>query len=270
MLCEIGDLSVYYTERGAGPPLLLVHGTGADALVWEDMLPDLAGRRRVIALDLRGFGQTVRPSTPRLSYDVWVEDLRRFLDALGLGPVAFAGWSLGGALGLAFALRYPASVAQLVLIGTPSPGRPPTNRAGFDERLRLAEAGASIEEIVEKTFAFSEEAFSPHTRATNPAAVEKMRQTLLRNDPRAYGEMVAANRDKPDISRRLGEIRAPTLVIVGDADARTPVEMSEDINAAIEDSYLKIIPRCGHFYAFEQPALTSRIISAFLDRCGDR
>jgi 3-oxoadipate enol-lactonase len=82
--------------------------------------------------------------------------------------------------------------------------------------------------------------------------------------------MVEANRSKPDISGRLAEIAAPTLIIVGDADARTPVEMAGDLNAAITDSYLKILPRCGHFYPYEQPELTSRILVAFVNRCGDR
>ena len=268
MFADLGDVKLHYTVQGAGRPVLLVHGMGADAQVWEEMVPYLAAHFRVFAVDLRGFGRTVRPPAPRLSYDLWVDDLRRFLQALALGPVAFVGWSLGGAVGLSFVLRHPGAVAQLVLIGAPSPLRPPSDRSGFDERLRLAGAGAPIEEIVEKTFAFTEAAYSPHTRATNPAAVDKMRATLGRNDPRAYAEMVEANRAKPDISGRLGEIAAPTLVIVGDADGRTPLAMSEDLNAAIADSYLKIVPRCGHYYPYEQPELTSRVVVGFLRRCG--
>jgi 3-oxoadipate enol-lactonase len=268
MLADVGDIKVYYTAHGAGHPVLLVHGIGADAHVWEEMVPSLARHFRVHAVDLRGFGQTVRPPLPRLSYDLWVEDLRSFLDALEVGPVAFVGWSLGGAVGLNFVLRYPRAVSHLVLIGTPSPLRPPSDRSGFDERLRLAQAGAPISEIVEKTFAFTESAFSPHTRATNRGALEKMRATLLRNNPHAYAEMVEANRAKPDISARLGEITVPTLLIVGDADARTPIAMSQDLNMAIEDSCLKILPQCGHYYSFEQPEATSRAIVTFLQRCG--
>lgn len=268
MFADLDDVKLYYTAEGAGRPVVLVHGIGADAHSWEDMVPHLAQHFTVFAVDLRGFGRTVRPGAPRLSYDVWVDDLGRFVQALRLEPVAFVGWSLGGAVGLNFALRYPRAVAQLVLIGTPSPLRPPSDRSGFDERLRLAQAGAPIEEIVEKTFAFTHNAFSPHTRTTNPAAVEKMRATLLRSDPGAYAEMVEANRGKPDISARLGEITAPTLVIVGDADVRTPVEMSEDLNKAITDSYLKILPRCGHYYPYEQPDPTSRAVVRFLQRCG--
>jgi pimeloyl-ACP methyl ester carboxylesterase len=270
MLADIGDLRVYYTVAGTGPPVVLVHGIGADAHVWDEVVPPLAKRFRVYALDLRGFGRTVRPPLPRLSYDLWVDDVRGFVDRVAGGPASLVGWSLGGAVGLNVGLRHPQVLRTLVLIGTPSPLRPPTDRSGFNERLRLAEAGAPIEEIVDKTFEFTEAAYSPHTRATNPAAVDRMRQTLLRNDPRAYAEMVEANRARPDISARLAEIRVPTLVLVGEDDARTPVEMSEDLNRSIPDSYLKILPGCGHFYPYEQPEETSRIIVDFLERCGPR
>jgi len=264
MFADVGDIRIRYEMAGAGPPLVLVHGIGADALVWEGMLSALGERFSVYALDLRGFGQTIRPAQSRLSYPLWVEDVRRFVETLGLRSASFVGWSLGATILLNLALRDTAMVRHLVLIGAPSPSRPPSDRSGFNERLRLAQAGASIEEIVEKTFYFSEQAFSPHTLEHNPLAVEKMRQTLLRNDPASYAEMVEANRTRTDIADRIQTIACPTLLIVGDSDARTPVAMSEDLNRSIGPSYLKILPRCGHFYSFEQPEATANHILRFL------
>ena len=163
-----------------------------------------------------------------------------------------------------FALRYPDMTSHLVLIGSgsPFPTATPMDRSGFETRRRLAEGGASIEEIVEKTFEFSLGAYSPYSVQHKPDAVEKLRQTLLRNDPKSYADVIKATH--ADIGPKLGEIKCPTLILVGDTDARTPVEMSEGLNRAIPNSYMKIIENCGHFYGFEQPEETCRVTINFL------
>lgn len=264
MFSDIGAIKLHYDVNGEGNPLILVHGSGADAKSWEEMIPHLAKHFKVYAIDLRGAGKTFRSIHPPLSFDLWAEDLHRFMDNLGLSSASLAGWSLGGVVILNFAMYYPKMVSHLILIGTPSPLRQLTDRSGFDERVRLAESGASIEEIVDKTFEFSKNAFSPYTLQNKPQAVEKMRQTLLRNDPKSYVEIVKTMKDLPKLAPKLGSIKCPTLILVGDADARTPVEMSEDLNKAIVNSYMKIIPECGHFYVYEQPELTSQIMINFL------
>ena len=263
MFREIGDLRVHYDVRGDGDALMLVHGGGADSQTWEEMVPHLAGEYNVYTFDLRGFGRTVRPPDPKVSLDLWAEDVYRFMASFGLKKASFAGWSLGGAVILNLAARQPNAVSKLILIGTPSPLRP-LDRSGFDRRQKMAESGASIEEIVEETFEFTKNAFSPHTLKNNPNAVEKIRQALLRNEPSDYSEMVKVIGTIPELAPKLGSIKHPTLIIVGDADARTPVEMANDLHKAIEQSYVKTIPRCGHFYGYEQPELTSRAIIDFL------
>ena len=163
-----------------------------------------------------------------------------------------------------FALRYSRMVNQLVLIGSgsPFPTSTPMDRSGFETRRKLAEEGASIEEIVEKTFEFSKGAYSPYVIENKPTALEKLRLTLLRNDPKSYADVIKAARS--DFGPKLGEIEEPTLIIVGEDDARTPVEMSEGLNKAIPNSYMKILRNCGHFYGFEQPEETCRVMVNFL------
>ena len=128
----------------------------------------------------------------------------------------------------------------------------------------LIESGATAEESVAKTFEFTKGAFSPHAREHNPGAVEKLRQEHLKNDPQSYLEMLQAQLDRPELGPRLGEIKCPTFLIVGDADGRTPLPNSEDLNLAIDGSYMKVVKNCGHFYGFEQPEITSQSIIGFL------
>ena len=265
MFIQVNDCNVHYEVSGEGKPLILVHGTGADAQSFEDMIPLLNKDFRVYAYDMRGFGETVRPTQVPLSDALWADDLAGLMGELGVEQAALAGWSLGGIVLMEFALRYSQMVSHLILIGSgsPLPTSTPMDRSGFETRRKLAEEGASIEEIVEKTFEFSKGAYSPYVVQNKPEALEKLRQTLLRNDPKSYADVIKATRS--DFGPKLGEIGQPTLIIVGEDDARTPVEMSEGLNKAIPNSYMKILKNCGHFYGFEQPEETCRVMTNFLE-----
>jgi pimeloyl-ACP methyl ester carboxylesterase len=266
MFTQVNDCNVHYEVSGEGKPLILVHGTGADAQSFEDMIPILSKDFKVYAYDMRGFGETIRPTQVPLSDTLWADDLAGLMGELGVEQAALAGWSLGGIVAMEFALRYPQMVSHLILIGSgsPLPTSTPMDRSGFETRRKLAEEGASIEEIVEKTFEFSKGAYSPHVVQNKPEALEKLRQTLLRNDPKSYADVIKATRS--DFGPKLGEIGHPTLIIVGEDDTRTPVEMSEGLNKAIPNSYMKVIENCGHFYGFEQPEETCRVMMNFLKR----
>ena len=268
MFVQVGDCKVHYEVSGEGKPLILVHGTGADAQSFEDMIPLLSKDFRVYAYDMRAFGETVRPTQVPLSDDLWADDLVGLMGELGLAQAALVGWSLGGIVVMNLALRYPHMVSQLILLGSgsPLPTSAPRDRSGFETRRRLAEEGASMEEIVEKTFEFSKDAYSPHSVQNKPEALEKLRQTFLRNDPTSYADVIKSTRS--DFGPKLGEIGHPTLIIVGEHDTRTPLEMSEALNKAIPNSYMKIIQNCGHFYGFEQPEETCRVTANFLHAFG--
>ena len=117
MFKQIGDLNVSYEVHGDGYPLILLHGGGARARSFEDMVPILAKQFTVYTYDQRGFGETVRPPEPALSSDQWREDALQFMDSFELEKVALGGWSLGAATALNFALAYPQRVSHLILIG---------------------------------------------------------------------------------------------------------------------------------------------------------
>lgn len=268
MFRKIGDMNVHYEVEGNGYPFVLLHGGGSRAQAFEAMVPILAKEFTVYVFDQRGFGETERPPEPKLSHQLWRDDLISFLDAFGLETIALGGWSLGGGVVLDATLNHSERISHMVTIGTSSPRLERSDRSGFDRRRKLIEGGANAEQIVAETFEFTKKAFSPHSLEHNPAAVESLRQEHLRNNPQAYLEMIIANEDRPKIGDRLGEISCPSLLIVGEHDGRTPVPMSEDLNKAIPGSLMKIIPNCGHFYGYEQPEATSQAIITFLKAFG--
>jgi len=263
---QIGDLNVSYEIEGEGPPLLLLHGGGARAQSFEDMVPILAKHFKVYTYDQRGFGKTVRPPQPALSGDQWRDDALRFMDSFGLDKVVLGGWSLGAGVATDFVLTYPERVSQLVLIGAGSgPGVTQGDRTGFEVRRKLLESGANAEEIVDKTFEFTKKSFSRYSQENNPRAVEMVRNEHLSNDPKSYLEMLNANRNREEINSRLGEITCPTLLIVGDEDTRTPIGNSEAFNRVIPNSFIKVVPNCGHHYGYEQPEITCQTMINFIN-----
>ena len=261
----IGDLDVHYEIAGSGPPLVLLHGGGADLIGWENMTPLLSAEATVYSCDLRGFGQTQRPEQgPRLSLDQWTLDLAAFLDAFEIDQPALVGWSLGGSLALNLACEHPARCRAVVAIGSPGPDKVVQDKSGFERRQKLAEGGATVEEIVDATFDFTMAAMSQWTRDHNPTAIGKVREMLLRNDPGDYAEMVDALDGLSGYGPKLARLRARVLVICGDEDSRTPPALSEAIHNKIQGSKLAMIPDCGHSYAHEKPEETCRLVLDFL------
>lgn len=264
MFKTIGDLEVNYVVEGEGHPLLLLHGGGADAVWWEEVIPSLARHFQVYAMDLRGHGKTVRPPEPKLHADVWTEDLKNFMDSFGIERAALAGWSLGGIVVMNFATVYPDRVTHLIPMGAPGSHTGVWDRKGFEDRMALVESGIAMKEIVEKTFEFTKVTFSKYSLEHNPTAVEKVRQMLSRNRPTDYAEMLRCREDPAILEGKLKAVTCPSLVICGDSDSRTPLEMSENLHKALPNSYLRIIADCGHNYAREQPEATSRSIITFV------
>ena len=152
----------------------------------------------------------------------------------------------------------------MIPIGAPGPDKVVQDKSGFERRQKLAESGASVEEIVDATFDFTKAAMSQWTRDHNPSGVARVREMLLRNDPADYAEMVNALDGLSDYGPKLSRLIAPVLVICGDEDSRTPPALSQAIHKAIPGSKLAMIPDCGHSYAHEKPAETCRLVLDFL------
>ena len=114
---QVGDVRLAYEERGTGIPLLLVHGYPLDRTMWQPQLEALAAHRRVIAVDLRGHGESVAGEAPA-SMDRFAEDLVGLLAILGIPDVVFCGLSMGGHVAFAFLRRHVGRLRALVLADT--------------------------------------------------------------------------------------------------------------------------------------------------------
>jgi pimeloyl-ACP methyl ester carboxylesterase len=253
-------MKLAFHEEGSGPPVVMIHGFGGSKAVWQTQIPDFSRRYRVIALDLPGHGDSPRPegdghySPARCAVEVL--DL---MDRLGLREAVLLGQSMGTFVSQMLYLEHPQRVRALVLNGALAGSPPAGVQRGpwVDEIVKRIEArgiDAYMEELVPNFFSRSPDP------ALVRAATEQARK-LAQHAALAYCRAVSGL----NIREHLGEIRVPTLLIVGAEDGRTPVEESERMNRAIPDSWLKIVKGAGHLCNVEKPAEFNRAVLSFID-----
>jgi 3-oxoadipate enol-lactonase / 4-carboxymuconolactone decarboxylase len=233
------------------PAVVLLHSIGTDLALWDAVTAALVARHRVIRVDLRGHGASDAPRGDYRLADL-AADVIAVLDAAdGTAGATIAGVSLGGMVAMELALAAPARVTALVLACT-SAGLPPED---WDERARIVRAhgvGAITDSVVERSFPAA-------FLAARAPAVETLRAALPLVDRHGYAGCCAAIRDLA-LQGRVGAIAAPTVVVVGDADAAIPVAHGERLAAAIPGARLAHLPT-GHLPPLEAPDRLARIIS---------
>lgn len=263
MKISANGISVGYTLTGPGdaPVLTLSHSLAAHSAMWEPQLAELTRRWRVLSYDTRGHGATDAPAG-RYSLEQLAEDALALLDALQVRRTHWLGLSMGGMIGQALALRAPDRLASLILADTSS-RIPAEARATWDERIKTAET-QGMEPIVEPTIG---RWFTAPFRERRPDVIDRVRAMIRGTDPHGYAGCCAAI-SALNLTDRLGGIKQPTLVVVGEEDQGTPVAVARTIHEGIKGSELVIIPSASHLSNMEQPEAFTGAVTGFLARVG--
>lgn len=256
---DVVDAPISHRIAGDGPPVLFLHGLGGTRYAWEPQLEGLADTFRCIAWDLPGYGDSV--PLPRLTFPAVADAAVTLLDQLGLDRVDVVGLSFGGQQALHLALRHPERVGRLVLADTSA-------RFGADgtdveawKRLRLdpLDAGVTPAEMAPAVIdAITAPGFSGRERERTIDAFGRIPPAGLR----AAVECLPSH----DVTDRLGEIEAMTLVVVGELDEETPVAYAETLAAGIPHAELAVIPGAGHLTPAEAPDRFNTLVRGFLTR----
>jgi pimeloyl-ACP methyl ester carboxylesterase len=262
----VGGRRLFYYDAGAGAaaPLILVHGIGDEADTWRRVLPILARRRRVIALDLPGFG---RSEGPRGGYALafFARALADLLGALGLGRAALAGHSLGAAVAQRLTLARPELVERLALIsgGLPTtPSRPPRQlwlflAPGLGEAiytsLRRSQDGAYA---TLRPYYYDLDALPPDERAflrervwARVWSAPQRRAFLSALRWLAVDQAARANAFRD----RLSKLPTPTRLIWGEHDLIAPIGAGQALARLLPAAELRVIAGCGHQPQQERP-----------------
>jgi 3-oxoadipate enol-lactonase len=211
----------------------------------------------VIAYDQRGHGSSDAPAGEYSMVEL-ADDAARLLRELDTGPVVWVGLSMGGMVGQELALRHPGLVGALVLANTTS-GYPDAARAVWRQRIDTVNA-QGIEAIADAVMA---RYFHDGFRGEHPATVARFRQRLVTTDAVGYVGCCAAV-GSVDTTARLGEIKAPALVIAGELDQGTPVQMAQTLADGIPGARLEVLQDASHLGAVEQPRAFADAVAGFI------
>lgn len=235
--------------------LVLSNSLGTDMSMWDDLLPALAERFRVLRYDQRGHGRSPAPPGPYTIAEL-AGDALALLDRLGVERVSFCGTSLGGMTGMWLAASAPDRIDRLALCCT-SAHLPP--RRTWTERAATVR-GEGIQAVADAQL---ERWFTPGLAERRPDVVERFRRALLDSTPEGYAgccEAIAGH----DLRGELGSIRAPTLVLAAAEDPATPPEHGRLIADAVPGARLVVLERARHLAVVERPQESARELLAHL------
>lgn len=261
-----GGPRLYFERSGAGEPMLWITGFTISAAVFDPILPLYAAGLECITYDNRGSGRSAQPLRPT-SMPELAADAVRVLDAAGVASAHVYGLSMGGMIAQEMAIRFPERVRGLVLGGTTAGGprsvRPTVRELGT---MALGAAGALRERgrpwlgpLV----------FSDAFRREHPERTRELLRHFARHRARPQG--IAAHwwaSVYHDTVSRLGDIRAPTLVLHGDADRMASPDNARMLADGIADAELVLLPGAGHAYLLEQPEASHAALADWLARRG--
>lgn len=260
MKVKINEIHINYeTYGGEGDVIMFSHSLGTNLLMWEPQVNALRDRYKILCFDTRGHGESDVPDGP-YTLEGLAEDAIKLLDILGIEKVHWVGLSMGGMIGQAVALNYPERLKTLILCDTAAKVYE-EDQPIWQERIDTA-LQRGMEPLLEPTL---ERWFTKPFLEKNPPVVDLIRRLFLSTPVKGFVGCAEAIR-KLNYLDRLSEIKLPTLIIVGEEDMGTPVEVSELMHQRISGSELVIIPSAAHLSNLEQPEKFNSTLLDFLNK----
>jgi 3-oxoadipate enol-lactonase len=258
---QIDNINLAYTDTGSGRPVMLLHGYPFNRSLWNEQIAALSGSYRVIAPDLRGFGESDSSDGPS-TMSRMAQDVALLLDHLEIPRVTIGALSMGGYVTLAFYKQFASRVRALILADTRAQAdtqEAKQNRAQQAEKA-LSEGMAGIAD------AMLPKLLTPETVSKRPEVVKRIRDMMLKTKPEGAAAALRGMAERDDQTSLLSKISVPTLIIVGAEDAITPVADSEKMNEGVAGSRLVVLENAGHVSNLER---TEKFNEALLDFLSD-
>jgi pimeloyl-ACP methyl ester carboxylesterase len=270
MTIQINSRTIFYTVKGDGKPLLLIHGYGAGMWVWEKQIEALSQSYRVYVLDLIGHGFSDRPE---VSYtpETYIHFLRDFMDGVGIEKATLIGNSMGGGIAWAMAILYPERVDRLILINCVPPDvLHQVKNESFRTLVAIkdipilpylviaARGKNSIRWILLECVSNIKLITPEVVSRQYPLSKIKGSTWVLYSTFKHAGEALK-------LKDQLSMIHKPTLFIWGERDLIFPPQVGEALHQAVAGSKFLKVEKSGHIPMWETPAEVNQAILSFLE-----
>lgn len=245
MFFENGAKKLYYEVAGDGEQtLLFVHGWMASSAVWKKQVSYFAKNYRVVTFDLTGYGQSAKPEGIAYTPEVWLDDIDALCAHLKLEKPVLIGWSMGGAIGIAYAVTRPEALSKLVIVDSSPLLVAPPEVFEYAIPPETAEqlAGALQGDFSAGARVFVEMLFpEPDTDALKDELHAITQQTTA-----AIALESVGNAGSADLRPMLAQVKAPTLILHGEADTVCALGAGQCLAEMIPDSQIHTFPGKGH------------------------
>lgn len=268
MRIERNGVAIGYDSYGpddAAATLVLLHAFPLSRGQWRAQGESLARATelRVVAPDLRGCGES-SVIGPAATMEQMADDTLTLLDALGIAQVALGGLSMGGYVALAALRAWPERIRALILADTRASADTAEAQAGREATARFVAAQGPAA-LFERDAA---KLLSNHALTRQPEVVAQARELAEANSAAGLATVARGLALRPDAMERLPQIDCPTLVMVGEQDAITPVADARVLFERIPHTQLEVIPDAGHLSNLERPAIFTDLLARFLRETG--
>lgn len=248
-----GTLRYRLMGPDTAPTLVLLHSLGTDGRTWDGCIPDLVADYRLIVPDTRGHGAS-SPAHAQSAH-LWADDIDRIVRDVGASVVSLAGVSMGGIQAVAFAAEHPDLVGALIVADS---------FLVLPEQVRAAKVAALSGDIDTAPMSrIAAEYLAATFIEPYPAGAKQVAAAITAIDPDSYLAATSACFGV-DLVDEAARIEAPTLVLWGDRDDKTPRDLSERIAATIPGAMFDVVPGAGHLSNVDNPAGFSRAVRSFL------
>jgi pimeloyl-ACP methyl ester carboxylesterase len=266
---DVGGARLYYFAagtRGGGEPLVLIHGFPTSSHLWQELVPLLPEGRRVVVLDLLGYGRSDPPGDAALDIKAHADRLLVLLDLLGINRACLIGHDVGGAVAQAVAVKAPHRVSHLCLISS----------VAFDEwpsrEVKMARATLPLTRHLPATWLLTVlKTDLARGYVSSDLAAHSIDRYIKGFSTPAGRDLLVAHLDALDsadtmeIGARLNSVPAPTAIVHGAHDPFLPVSGAERLHRAIRGSTLTVLESGRHFLPEESPERVSEVIAKLLE-----
>ncbi len=263
---KIDNINLYARVAGEGKPIVMLHGFGTSSFSFRFIIPSLAKKYKVFAIDLKGFGDSPKPKDGAYSVYDQAMLVSKFIKDHNLKDIILVGHSFGGGVALSLALLEPNNIKAMILLDSAAYRQKLPSMIRWLNIPILGKTGFYLLPAELETKEAYNYAFFDDKKIPEDSVKELAKKLKLENARYAFCQTAKSMipDDIDDISKLYNTITIPTLLLWGNDDIVVKKSIGKRLHKNLSNSVLKIIPNCGHMPHEERPEETLNLIFSFL------